>query len=117
MISALQKMLQLSFEQESVQRKTKDASTYSDALQEMNKEQGNLSENFQKLISDLIDLSKQTFYLSPNLNKSLGKTQNNMQQSMSNLSERRKAQAAKNQLKAMEGLNESVWSVSLTPTR
>lgn len=107
MAAALKKMLELSFDQEKIRENTRSSSQFSDALQEMNREQGKLTENFQKLLSSIVELSRKTFFLDPSMNKALGKARNNMMESMGHLGERRKGQASRSQQKAMEGLNEA----------
>jgi hypothetical protein len=111
MLSALKKTLQLSFEQEKIQEKTNSASQYSDDIQQMNQLQGELTENFQKLLGSLVELSRQTFFIDPQLNKALGNAYSNMQKSMNHLGERRKSQAARHQQKAMQGLNQAAQSL------
>lgn len=108
MLSAAKKMLNLSHEQETVQRKTKDASQLNDDLQQLGREQSNIRENLSKVISDIIELSKETFFVDPQMNKSLTNAYQNMQQGMDALSERQNALAASKQLMAMQSLNLSV---------
>jgi len=107
MLSSLRKILNLSFQQEKVQEKTNAASTYSDEIRKLNQEQGKLADNFRKLITSLVELSRETFFLDPKINGALSKTQKNMNESIGHLGERRKAQAARSQTKAMEGLNQA----------
>jgi len=107
MLSNLQKVLELSFKQEKLKEKTDATSSYSDRIRDLNQEQGKLSDNFRKLINSLVDLSRETFFLDPKINKALGKAQKSMTESMGHLGERRKSQAARSQSKAMEGLNEA----------
>jgi Domain of unknown function (DUF4175) len=108
MLSAAKKMLQLSYEQEKVQQKTKDASQLNDDIRQMGREQANVQNNLSRLMSDIIALSRETFFLSPEMNKNLADAATNMQKSMDDLSERRNSQAANEQQKAMESLNKSI---------
>jgi hypothetical protein len=111
MIAAAQKMLQLSHSQEKLQKQTQKASAFSDDFRDIANGQGQVKDNFQKLISELIQLAKETFFISPKINKSLGKAQSNMQQSLNNLSERNKGAAALSQERALAALNESVMQM------
>jgi len=107
MARAMQRLLKLSHEQEKIQKKTQKASPLGDGLKDISAQQGKLYSNFQKAVSDIIGLSKETFFINPSISKSLGKTQQNIQNSLDQLSERNKSAAARGQKKAMGGLNES----------
>lgn len=111
MLSAAKKMLKLSHEQESVQQNTKDASQLNDDLQELGRKQSHIKANFRKIISDIIELSKETFFVDPAMNKSLANAYHNMQQSMDALSERQNAQASVKQQQAMQSLNIGINSM------
>lgn len=108
MLSAAKKMLQLSQEQERVQKETKDASQLNDDLRQMARQQANLQSNLSKIVSDIIQLSKETFYMDNEMNKNLANAASSMQKSMDDLSERRNSQAANEQQQAMEALNKSI---------
>lgn len=111
MLSAARKMLKLSHEQEKVEQKTKKASQLNNDLQELGREQSNIKENLRKIISDIIALSKETFFIDPQMNKSLANAYNNMQQSMDALSERQNSSASSKQQKAMQSLNLGINSL------
>ncbi len=108
MASAMQKMLKLSHEQEKLQRETQRSSDYSSGFKDIAAEQAQLKNNFRNLISDLVQLSKETFFVNPELSRSMAKSMRNMDQSLSNLSERNRGASASNQEKALGGLNESI---------
>ncbi|MCD4693330.1 MAG: hypothetical protein K8R79_10480, partial [Calditrichales bacterium] len=111
MNAAAQKMLQLSHSQEKLQKQTQKASAFSDNFKDIANGQGQVKDNFQKLLSELMQLAKETFFIGPQINKSLGKAQSNMQQSLNNLSERNKGGAALSQERALAGLNESIMQM------
>ena len=111
MLSATQKLLQLSFNQEQILDDTQTTSPLNEDFADISIEQGREQQNFQKLISDLVKLSKKTFFIQPGMSKSLGKSQMSMAKSIQELSERNKSQAAQLQSQALEGLNESVMQM------
>ncbi len=108
MQNAVEDLLALSHEQEKLHEQTRQVSPYSDEFRALSSRQGNVVENYQKVIAQLVELSKQTFFINRNLSKSLGKALNNMHSSLDHLSERNKSAAGRGQQKAMQGLNESV---------
>jgi len=111
MAMAARKMLKLSHEQEKVQKKTKGASQINEDIKNMAREQAHLQENLSKLLSDIIQLSKETFFINPDLSKNMANAYNSMQKSLDDLSERRNAQAAGDQQMAMEALNRGLGSM------
>ncbi|MCB9058137.1 MAG: hypothetical protein H6627_06185 [Calditrichae bacterium] len=111
MMAATQKMLQLSHQQEKIEQKTRDASQINDDIREMARQQSSLQNNLGKLLSDLIKLSKETFFINPDMNKNMANAYSSMQRSLDNLSERRSSQAAADQQLAMEALNRGVNSL------
>lgn len=111
MLSATQKLLQLSFDQEQILNDTQTTSPLNEDFANISIKQGREQQNFQKLISDLIKLSKKTFFIQPGMSKSLGKSQMSMAKSIEELSERNKSQAMQQQAQALEGLNESIMKM------
>ncbi len=111
MLAATRKMLKLSYEQERIQKETKQASQLNDDIKQAARKQAHLQENLKKLISDLVQLSKETFFLNPDMSKNMANAQNSMQKSLEGLSERRNAQAAGDQQRAMAALNRGLSSM------
>ena len=103
-----QKMLNLSYEQERLARETDKASTLNDSFKDLSVEQAHTLENFQKMVSDLVQLSKETFFIQPGISRSLGKSQTGMNKTLDELSERDKSQASRYQSQALSGLNEGL---------
>lgn len=111
MLSATQKLLQLSFNQEQILNDTQTTSALNEDFADISVKQGREQQNFQKLISALVELSKKTFFIQPGMSKLLGKSQMSMAKSIEELSERNKTQAMQQQAQALEGLNESVMQM------
>jgi hypothetical protein len=108
MLSAAKKMLDLSHEQEKLQHRTKSTSQLNDDIHQRGREQANIRDNLQKLMSDIVELSKETFFVDPQITRGLVNAHENMQKSMDDISERQTSQASEKQHKAMESLNMSI---------
>jgi len=100
-------ILELSFKQEQLQNKTQKISPLDENFSKILKEQGQTFNNFQKVVNKVSELSKETFFIPPQMSTSLQQVQQNMQQSLNELSERNKGPAMKKQGNAMRALNES----------
>lgn len=108
MTHAMQRLLELSHMQEGIQGRTRGTSTLSEQFNDLIIAQNRAAQNLQRVISDLIQLSKETFFIQPGLSQSLGKTQSGMAKSLNELTERNSTQAMNNQGQALGGLNESI---------
>lgn len=108
MTYAMQRLLELSHVQESIQGRTQGTSALSEQFNDLIIAQNRAAQNLQRVISDLIQLSKETFFIQPNLSQSLGKSQSGMTKSLNELTERNPVQAMNNQKQALGGLNESI---------
>jgi hypothetical protein len=101
-------LLRLSKEEETLLKKTQDVSALSDQFRELATQQQNLSENMLRVIKDLIDLSRQTFFISPEMNQALGRANSGMRKSLQELESRNGQRANRSQEQAMQGLNDAV---------
>jgi len=100
-------LLSLSESQEQLMQETNKASNVGDQMRNIASDQKKVSENASKVFQEIIQLSHETFALPPELARSLGKANYNMQKGISDLEQRNKRKAAKAQLDAMAGLNEA----------
>ncbi len=113
MSTTISRMLQLSHEQENLKQQTESASNLGTETQKIAREQGRVLENFQKVIHDIIQLSKETFFIGPELIKPIGNAQSSMHRSLDALSEMRNSQASGQQQQAMAGLNEGIAQMQM----
>ncbi len=111
MLASARKMLQLSFEQEKLQKNSREMSQLNDDIKNNARKQAELKDNLEKVITDVISLSKETFFVNPDLLKGMAGAYQSMQSSLAELSERRSSQAAAKQQKAMESLNQGIQSL------
>ena len=105
-------LLKLSINEENLVEDTNSLSNYSDRYPEVAGSQQKILEAMSYVIRDIIDLSHETFFISPQMSKSLGSANGNMRKSLSELENRRKITASKFQKQAMAGINESVLSMN-----
>jgi len=101
-------LLSLSKQEEQLMMETQNTSDLSDQFRDIAQGQQNISENMSRVIKDIIDLSQETFFLSLELSKALGKSMGEMRRGLDALEERDRGAAGKHQKGAMTGLNESV---------
>ncbi len=104
-------MLQLSFKQEDILRQTRKTPAQGNNFNRIEKQQGRVKEHFKKVIQDVVDVSKETFFIKPEISSALRQAQQSMQRSLDQLSERSKYSALREQQKAMSALNSSVMQM------
>ena len=104
-------LLRLSKDEEKLMRNTGELSNFSDDFRTMAQSQQEISENLRKVIKDFIDLSKETFFISPKTSQFIGQSYGNMNKGLNALEERNKNNAGKFQKKAMANLNEAVMEM------
>jgi hypothetical protein len=105
-------LLKLSENEENLIGETKGLSNYSDQYPVVAGSQQKIIEGMSHVIRDIIDLSHETFFISPQISKSLGSANGNMRKSLSELENRRQTPARNYQNQAMAGINESVLSMN-----
>ena len=103
----MQDMLYLSSQEEQLRSEVKSASRNSPRLREMAARQQVLQDQLQSIMNQMMDLSKETFAITPEIGRSVGKANAGMQEAKNKLTERNVGQAGENQNMAMEGLNEA----------
>ena len=103
----MQDMLYLSSQEEQLRSEVKSASRNSPRLREMAARQQVLQDQLQSIMNQMMDLSKETFAITPEIGRSIGKANAGMQEAKNKLTDRNVSQAGENQNMAMEGLNEA----------
>ena len=103
----MQDMLYLSSQEEQLRSEVKSASRNSPRLREMAARQQVLQDQLQSIMNQMMDLSKETFAITPEIGRSVGKANAGMQEAKNKLTDRNVSQAGENQNMAMEGLNEA----------
>ncbi len=104
----LQRMLQLSQQQEAAYKHTNRTSPLSSSFNRVIREQGELKSNLNKLLSELVQLSRKTFLIPPQMSQTMQKAADNMSRALQQLSERMKGSGMRYQKQAMAALNRGV---------
>ena len=103
----MQDMLYLSSQEEDLKSDVSFSSRNSPRLREFAYRQQLLQDQLQLITSKMIELSKETFSITPNMGRSIGKANSGMQVAKETLTDRNINKAKKAQENAMVGLNES----------
>jgi hypothetical protein len=106
-----QDLLYLSADQEELMNETARFSDYSSGYREMILREQNMMEKMNGTMKAIIDLSHETFFISPEISRALGKAGSGMRKTMEELQNRNQETAAKAQQQAMSGLNEAVMEI------
>jgi len=104
-------ILFLSKEQEKLREETLSLSRNSSMLKEMANKQQVIQDQLNQTINQMIDLSKETFSITPQIGKSIGRANNAIEQTKSDIINRDIRNASKNQSQAMEGLNSAALNL------
>ena len=110
-------MLDNSFRQEQLARQSMRLDIASSQLNAIARKQSRLKEDFRRNINQIVRLSQKTFFISPQLNKTLSDLMGNMNKALSELEERNTRAAAHAQRKAMGGLNQAIFSLQSSMNR
>ncbi|MEC8839209.1 MAG: DUF4175 family protein [Candidatus Neomarinimicrobiota bacterium] len=105
-------LLELSKNQESLEKITRSIPRNSQRLGEMAGKQQFIQNQLTKIVSEIIELSKETFAVTPKIGQGMGMANNHMEEAKKRLAERNGRGAANNQKSAMEGLNSAILAVS-----
>jgi hypothetical protein len=107
MMKILDNIISLSKDQEDLKNSSESLEPNSSALDELAKEQNNLSGNLDNVMQQMSELSQKTFAVSPEMGKSLGDAKNQMESSVQSMKNRNGSLASNQQGQAMESLNEA----------
>lgn len=107
MLKVINNILDLSKEQEKVKNSTSNLQFNSNKFQELTKKQSELSDDLDKINSQLSNLAQKTFAISPEMGKSLGEAKSNMNSAIQSMQGKNSFSASQNQTKAMGNLNQA----------
>ncbi len=111
MQKSMQDLLNASFEQESLADKSEDLSSASSQISSLARKQSRLLMDTKHLISQIIDISNQTFLISPQLNHHMSSASSSIDKSIESYENRNPRQAAAYQKKAMASFNQAILSL------
>ena len=104
-------LLYLSSQEEQLKTNVKTTSRNSPRLRDFAVQQQVLQDQLKSIMSQMMDLSKQTFAITPDIGQAMGKANAGMEEAKRNLTERQVSQAGQKQDRAMEGLNEAAMEM------
>lgn len=104
-------LLKLSKMQEALSEASGDLTANSDKFEATADIQNNIMTGLSKTIGKIIDISEESFFITPELGKDLGNAAESMQSSITNLANRNNGASKKSQEGAMASLNNAVMSL------
>jgi hypothetical protein len=104
-------LLNLSKQQENLMQNTQEMDRNSPGMNEAANNQQDLLSALSRVTNQLYELSQNTFFVTPEIGRALGKSISGMQDALRNLEERNSGQSTRNQGEAMSGLNEAVKEI------
>ncbi len=104
---AMQDLLQLSQQQEQLKNNSRTMDPNSPQFREMAQRQQNLQGDLSNVANALSELSQQSFAVTPEMGKEIGRAMGHMQQSMSAMEQRNGPMASAQQGEAMAALNKA----------
>jgi len=104
-------VLHLSKSQEQLQSETESIPSHSPRLGDMAGRQQMLQDQLNKIMEQLMELSRETFAVTPDIGKGMGMSNAMMQEAINALAQRNGRGAAKNQKQAMKSLNEAAMAI------
>ncbi len=104
-------LLEASFTQEAIMRDTRRLSYASPLMRQVARREANLRENLQATTRQIIELSHQTFFISPRMNQLLQQMYQNMERALREMEERNPRSAANYQQKAMAAMNQAILTM------
>jgi len=108
---AMENLLALSKSEEEILRETTQTSDVGDKFRDLAAQQKRTSENAQRVFQEMIQLSRETFFIPPELSRAMGRADQNMQKSVRSLENRDQRNATNAQGEAMASLNEAFMTM------
>ncbi len=107
----IQDVLYLSSQEEKLRSEVSSASRNSPRLRELAAKQQLLQDQLKSMMAQMMELSKETFAMTPDIGRGVGKAHAGMEEAKTNLARRNVSQTKVNQNMAMEGLNEAAMAM------
>ncbi len=104
---AMQDLLQISQKQEQLKNQSRSLDPNSQQFREMAQEQQNIQNDLNNVANALMELSQQSFVVSPEMGKQIGRAMGQMQQAMNGIEQRNGQSTSASQNEAMASLNKA----------
>ncbi len=106
-----QDMLRSSFQQEQLMKRSRDADVASSQVTDIARKQARMRENTENIIRQMLEISKKTFFISPQMSQILSALRNEMGDALEQLENRNTGNAARSQRQAMALFNQAIMSM------
>lgn len=106
-----QDLLRASFEQENLLRRSDMTDLASSKIEELARRQAQMRENAGNIIKQLVEISKKSFFISPQMNQILSSLLSNIDNALRGLEDHNPRSAGKAQQGAMGNLNQAIMSM------
>lgn len=106
-----QDLLRSSFQQEQLMNQSEQADVASSQITDIARKQAQMRENSTQIIKQMIDISKKTFFVSPQMSQIMSSLMENMGEALGNLENRNPKRAANAQKGAMSNFNQAILSM------
>lgn len=103
----IQDLLYMSSQEEQLRQDLKSSTRTSPRLRDFAMRQQVLQDQLQSITNQMMELSRETFAITPEIGRAIGKSNAGMQEAKDQLANRNVSQAGRSQETAMEGLNEA----------
>lgn len=111
MMRITENLISLSKKQEDLKNRTQKMDLNSSQFNSSSKQQSEIIDNLKKIFEQMSELSQKTFAITPEMGKSLGNANRNMEQSLSSLQNRNPSASSIQQQEAMGNLNQAIMSL------
>ena len=113
-IAIIDNLLSMSNEQENIINMAKDLRSNSPELRPLNQKQSNIDRELNQITKQLIELSNQTFFISPKINRTIGKLKNTITKTISLFEQKKISPARKTQIEILKNINEITFLLLLS---
>ncbi|MFQ5676261.1 MAG: DUF4175 family protein, partial [bacterium] len=100
-------LINLSKRQESLMESTQGTDSNTPGMRDLADGQQDMLDGLSRVTNNLFELSQETFFVTPEMGKALGKSMQGMQDALRGLEARNAGKSMQGQSRAMEGLNEA----------
>jgi len=106
-----QDLLRSSFQQEKLLDKSRKMDMASSKLTDAARQQSQLRENAGNIIKQMVGISQKSFFISPEMSKTMSSLMESMESALQSLANRNPRSAARSQQKAMGDFNQAIMSM------
>ena len=113
-IVIIDNLLSMSNQQENIIDSSKGIRSNNPELKKINQNQNSINRQLNQITKQLINLSNKTFFINPKINRIIGKLKNSITKAISNFEQKKITNAKKNQLDVLKNINEVTFLLLLS---